>query len=49
MLREVVRVIRMNRPFVLISRFQGNPRDGHGNHQAAGLITQEAFKAAGDP
>ena len=48
-LRDVVRVIRMNRPFVLISRFQGTTRDGHGNHQTAGIITQEAFKAAGDP
>jgi LmbE family N-acetylglucosaminyl deacetylase len=48
-LRDVVRIIRMNRPFVLISRFQGNSRDGHGNHQTAGLITQEAWKAAGDP
>jgi len=49
LLRDVVRIIRMDRPLVLISRFQGNARDGHGNHQAAGLITQEAFKAAGDP
>ena len=48
-LRDMVRIIRMNRPYVLISRFQGNERDGHGNHQTAGLITQEAFKAAGDP
>ncbi len=48
-LRDVVRVIRMDRPLVVIARFQGNERDGHGNHQAAGLITQEAFKAAGDP
>ena len=48
-LRDVVRVIRTERPLVLISRFQGNQRDGHGNHQTAGLITQEAFKAAGDP
>ena len=48
-LRDVVRVVRMNRPFVLIARFQGNQRDGHGNHQTAGLITQDAFKAAGDP
>jgi LmbE family N-acetylglucosaminyl deacetylase len=47
-LRDVVRVIRTERPFVLISRFQGNERDGHGNHQAAGLVTVEAFKAAGD-
>ena len=48
-LRDVVRVIRTDRPFVLIARFQGNERDGHGNHQTAGLITQEAFKAAADP
>ena len=48
-LRDMVRVIRMNRPFVLISRFQGTQRDGHGNHQTAGLLTNEAFKAAGDP
>jgi LmbE family N-acetylglucosaminyl deacetylase len=48
-LRDVVRIIRMDRPFVLISRFQGNARDGHGNHSTAGLITQDAFKAAGDP
>lgn len=48
-LRDVVRIIRTNRPWVLISRFQGNERDGHGNHQTAGLISQLAFKAAGDP
>ncbi len=48
-LRDVVRVIRMHRPTVIVSRFQGNARDGHGNHQAAGLITQEAYKAAADP
>jgi hypothetical protein len=48
-LREVVRIIRMNRPYVLISRFQGSRRDGHGNHEAAGVITQLAFRAAGDP
>jgi LmbE family N-acetylglucosaminyl deacetylase len=49
LLRDVVRIIRINRPYVLISRFQGNSRDGHGNHEAAGMITQLAFKAAGDP
>jgi LmbE family N-acetylglucosaminyl deacetylase len=48
-LRDVVAIIRMDRPFVLIARFQGNQRDGHGNHQTAGLVTQDAFKAAGDP
>ena len=48
-LADVVRIVRMDRPWVLVSRFQGNERDGHGNHQTAGLVTQEAFKAAGDP
>ncbi|MGE0452430.1 MAG: PIG-L family deacetylase [Vicinamibacteria bacterium] len=48
-LRDVVRVIRMDRPLVLISRFQGNQRDGHGNHQTAGIVTVEAFRLAGDP
>src|SRR5881296_138772 len=48
-LRDVVRIIRMDRPFVLIARFQGNERDGHGNHQTAGLVTQQAYAAAGDP
>jgi len=48
-LRDVVRIIRMDRPFVVIARFQGNDRDGHGNHQAAGLITQDACRVAGDP
>lgn len=48
-LRDMVRIIRTDRPMVLISRFQGTERDGHGNHMAAGLLTQQAFKAAGDP
>jgi LmbE family N-acetylglucosaminyl deacetylase len=48
-LRDVVRIIRIDRPLVVVSRFQGNERDGHGNHQAAGLITQEAYRVAGDP
>jgi LmbE family N-acetylglucosaminyl deacetylase len=48
-LRDMVGVIRTERPFVLIARFQGNQRDGHGNHSAAGLLTQEAFEIAGDP
>ena len=48
-LRDVVGVIRTERPFVLISRFQGNARDGHGNHSAAGLVTREAFALAADP
>ena len=48
-LEDMVRIIRMNRPLVVISRFHGSERDGHGHHQAAGGITPEAVKAAGDP
>ena len=44
-----VRVIRMSRPWVVLSRFQGNARDGHGNHSAAGVVAVEASRAAGDP
>ncbi len=48
-LRDVVRIIRINRPTIILSRFQGNERDGHGNHQTAGLMAVEGFRAAGDP
>jgi LmbE family N-acetylglucosaminyl deacetylase len=48
-LSDVVRVVRMTRPLVLTSVFMGAPTDGHGNHQVAGQMTQEAFLAAGDP
>src|SRR6202521_5425985 len=46
---DVVRVVRMTRPLVITSLFVGGPSDGHGNHQTAGAMAQEAFKAAGDP
>src|SRR5207247_1731904 len=48
-LGDFVRVIRDFRPEIIVSRFTGTARDGHGHHQVAGLITQEAFKAAADP
>jgi LmbE family N-acetylglucosaminyl deacetylase len=48
-LRDVVRAVRMYRPDIIISRFHGKARDGHGNHQAAGLLSFEVFKAAADP
>ncbi len=48
-LEELVRFIRRWRPTIIISRFQGNSTDGHGHHQAAGILTKEAFRAAGDP
>jgi LmbE family N-acetylglucosaminyl deacetylase len=46
---DVVRAIRLFRPFVVISRFTGTPRDGHGQHQYAGYITPIAVKAAAEP
>jgi LmbE family N-acetylglucosaminyl deacetylase len=48
-LAEAVRVIRMTRPLVVTSVFVGAASDGHGNHQVAGQIAQEAYLAAGDP
>jgi LmbE family N-acetylglucosaminyl deacetylase len=48
-LADMVRVIRTFRPDVLVARFSGTERDGHGNHQASGILTKEAFRAAADP
>ncbi|KPJ84208.1 MAG: hypothetical protein AMS19_01345 [Gemmatimonas sp. SG8_23] len=49
LLADMVRVIRLNRPTVVISRWHGSARDGHGHHQAAGVLTVEAVRAAADP
>lgn len=48
-LEQAVRVVRTVRPLVVCSVFVGGPTDGHGQHATAGLMTQEVFKAAGDP
>ncbi len=48
-LEDMVRVIRMERPLVVVSRWHGSERDGHGHHQAAGVLTPEAVAAAADP
>ena len=48
LLEDMVRLIRQYRPDVIIARFQGNRQDGHGHHQASGVVTLEAFRAAGD-
>jgi LmbE family N-acetylglucosaminyl deacetylase len=49
LLEDVVWVVRSFRPHVIVSVFSGTPRDGHGQHQAAGIMAREAFAAAGDP
>ncbi|MGA7930696.1 MAG: PIG-L family deacetylase, partial [Candidatus Sulfotelmatobacter sp.] len=48
-LGDMVRVIRTFRPDVLVARFSGTERDGHGHHQASSILTKEAFRAAADP
>ena len=48
-LGDMVRVVRTFRPDVLVARFSGTERDGHGNHQASSILTREAFRAAADP
>jgi LmbE family N-acetylglucosaminyl deacetylase len=47
-LGDMVRVIRTFRPDVLVARFSGTDRDGHGHHQASSILTREAFRAAAD-
>ena len=48
-LYDAVLAIRKVRPQILLSTFVGGLTDGHGQHQVAGEIMQEAFKVAGDP
>jgi LmbE family N-acetylglucosaminyl deacetylase len=48
-LRDAVAVIRHFRPDIVVSIFTGTTRDGHGQHQVAGMIAREAFDAAADP
>ncbi len=48
-LRDLVEVIRRERPTVMLSRFAGDPRDGHGHHQMAGFVSRLAFDAAANP
>jgi LmbE family N-acetylglucosaminyl deacetylase len=48
-LSDVVWVIRSFRPDIVILRFSGTPKDGHGQHQVSAIVGQEAFSAAADP
>ena len=48
-LSDAVWVIRKFRPDVIITRFPGDERAGHGHHQASQILAQEAFAAAADP
>jgi LmbE family N-acetylglucosaminyl deacetylase len=48
-LYDAVLAVRKVRPQLIVSTFVGGVTDGHGQHQVAGEIAQEAFKVAGDP
>lgn len=48
LLEDVVRIVRRFRPQVIYSVFTGTARDGHGQHQASGIVAAEAFRLAGD-
>jgi LmbE family N-acetylglucosaminyl deacetylase len=48
-LADLVRGIREFQPDVVAARFTGTTRDGHGNHQASGILAREAVIAAADP
>jgi LmbE family N-acetylglucosaminyl deacetylase len=47
-LSDVVWVVRRFRPDVIILRFSGTPRDGHGQHQVSAILGRDAFTAAAD-
>ncbi len=48
-LGDVVRVIRELRPEIIITPFDPSAPDGDGQHEAAAILAQEAFRAAADP
>jgi LmbE family N-acetylglucosaminyl deacetylase len=47
-LADVTWVVRTFRPHVIVSVFSGTERDGHGQHQMAGVMAREVFAVAGD-
>ncbi len=48
-LSDVVRVVRTFQPDVMVMRFPGDGRGGHGQHVASAVLAMEAFDAAADP
>lgn len=48
-LSDVVWMIRRFQPDIIITRFPGDARAGHGHHAASSIIAQEAYTAAADP
>ena len=46
---DVVWMIRKYQPDIIITRFPGDARAGHGHHAASSVLAQEAYTAAADP
>jgi hypothetical protein len=49
MIGDIALIIRRFRPDVVIIRYSGTRRDGHGNHQASAPLARKALAAAADP
>jgi LmbE family N-acetylglucosaminyl deacetylase len=49
LIEDAVRAVRRFKPQVIVAVFPGDSRAGHGQHQAAGVIAEEAFGQAGLP
>ncbi|MBX3174304.1 MAG: PIG-L family deacetylase [Gemmatimonadaceae bacterium] len=45
---DVVRVIRAFRPQVVVAVWTGTRADGHGHHEASGILARDGFDAAAD-
>lgn len=48
LLADVLDVMRRFRPQIVVSIFSGTSRDGHGQHQLAGLLARQAFELLRD-
>lgn len=48
LLLDVLTIVRAFKPHIIISVFTGTPRDGHGQHQAAGILARDAYDMSGD-
>ncbi|HVX50384.1 MAG TPA: PIG-L family deacetylase [Chitinophagaceae bacterium] len=47
-LSDVITVIKRFKPDIIITRFPGDARAGHGHHWASALLANEAFRLASD-
>jgi LmbE family N-acetylglucosaminyl deacetylase len=45
LLADVAAVVRAYQPDIVVSVFSGTPADGHGQHQAAGMLARDVFAA----